>query len=312
MKHAILIGSAVLCLAQLGISINVVTTKFLLDTMPMFMVLSCRFFVSTVLLGLLLKFSGTPFADPHHPQKKLTKQDWVLTILEGICGAFLFNLFFAWGLQHTTATAAGIVGSTLPAIIAICAAWMLKEQLQTAKIVGLVIAMLGILIINIDHIGGESTNAGHSFFGDLLVFVAMFPEAWYSIIRRKLAHRVTALGSAFLANLVGFVTLFPCALITGTFEFRMLEGWEAGLIAIAGSSALIFFWGWGWGLRFIPASTAAIFGGIMPLGTTILAVLFLGEIIHWYDAIGMLLVLISIPIGTGIGISLRKARATAN
>ena len=136
-----------------------------------------------------------------------------MAILSGIFAAFLFNVFFVWGLHHTTATAAGIVGSTLPAMIALSAVWLLKERLNFAKIFALILAMVGILVINLDYFE-ESSNLNHTFFGDVLVFIAMFPEAWYSIVSRKLATRITPLGAAFIANVVGFLALFPCALFT--------------------------------------------------------------------------------------------------
>src|SRR5688572_18766108 len=121
MPRTLMLGYCVLALAQLAISLNVVTGKFLLVTMPMFQLLATRFGLSTLLLSLLIWLTRTPLIDPQHPQRKLTTTDWLLAILAGVFAAFLFNLFFAWGLQRTTATAAGIVGSTLPAIIALSA-----------------------------------------------------------------------------------------------------------------------------------------------------------------------------------------------
>lgn len=308
MRRSLLVGYIVLAIAQTAISINVVTSKFLLTVMPMFMLLASRFFLSSVLLAITLKTTQTTIMDPVHPQGRLSAMDWTLSVFQGLFAAFLFNIFFVWGLQHTTATAAGIVGSSLPAIIAICAVWMLKERLDGSKLLALILAMLGILMINLDHFeGGENLN--HTYFGDFLVFLAMIPEAMYSIISRKLAGRVTPLGASFIANVVGFITLLPCALYTSTFDLSVFSSWEGSLIIIAAVSSLIFFWAWAWGLSFIPASTAGIFGGCMPVATTLLAILFLGEELRWYDVLGMLLVLGSIVMGTGWRPLLRRKTA---
>lgn len=309
MRRTLAVGYCVLILAQITISINVVTSKYLLTTMPMFLLLAGRFGFSTIVLALMLKLSKSPLADPHHPQGKLTRTDWTLTALQGIFAAFLFNVFFVWGLQHTTATAAGIVGSTLPAIIALSAVWLLKERLNFPKIMALILAMIGILIINLDHFD-EAANLNHTYFGDFLVFLAMLPEAWYSILSKKLAGRVTPLGAAFIANLVGFLTLLPCALYAGSIDLSAYSWWEASLVAVAGISSLIFFCAWGWGLTFIPASTAAIFGGVMPVATALFAILLLGETFRWYDTLGMLIVLSSIVVGTNWRPSLRKTELT--
>lgn len=308
MRRALSTGYIALAFAQVGISLNVVTSKYLISTMPMFMLLASRFGLSAIILGLVLILTRTTIIDPHHPEAKLTKNDWFLAILLGVFAAFLFNLFFVWGLQHTTATAAGIIGSTLPALIALFSVWLLKERLNQAKIIALGLAMLGILVINLDHFEATA-NVEHTYFGDLLVFIAMFPEAWYSIVSRKLANRITPLGGAFIANVVGFATLLPCALYTGTFDFTIYNSFEFFLIGVAAMSSLLFFWAWAWGLSFIPASTAAIFGGVMPVATTLFAILFLGENLHWYDTLGMLMVLASIVIGAGWRIRTKRAAA---
>lgn len=306
MRRSLSMGYFALTFAQVGISLNVVTSKYLISTMPMFMLLATRFGLAALVLGFVLWLTGTSIIDPHHPEGKLSSNDKFLAVLLGLFGAFFFNIFFVWGLQHTTATAAGIIGSTLPALIALFSVWLLKERLNSAKIMALVLAMLGILIINLDHVEG-SVNLEHTYFGDLLVFIAMFPEAWYSIVSRKLAGRITPLGGAFMANIVGFLTLLPCALYTGTFDLTQYGVFEYSLIAVAATGSLVFFWAWAFGLSFIPASTAAVFGGVMPVATTLFAIMFLGEELAWYDAIGMLLVLASIVIGAGWKLRARKA-----
>lgn len=311
MRRSLAVGYCVLTLAQVAISVNVVTSKFLVANIPMFFILAARFTISTILLGGMLFLTHTPLKDPCHPQGKLTTHDWFLAILQGIFAAVLFNVFFLWGLQHTTATISGIIGSTLPAIVALSAIWLLNERMNSAKIMALVLAMLGVFVINLDHLEGGSALT-HSYLGDFLVFLAMFPEAWYSIIMRKLANRFTPLGSAFLANVVGVVSFLPCAIFSDPafhLEGVTLDQW--GFISIAGLTSLLFFWCWGWGLTFIPASTAGIFGGVMPVATTLLAILFLGESLRWYDIIGMLLVLASILLGTGLSWGPKKILPTS-
>ncbi|HRE32208.1 MAG TPA: hypothetical protein PLD88_09575, partial [Candidatus Berkiella sp.] len=62
------------------------------------MLLASRFGLSTLVLWLVLRLTGTSIMDPRHPQGKLTANDWILVILLGVFAAFLFNLFFVWGL----------------------------------------------------------------------------------------------------------------------------------------------------------------------------------------------------------------------
>lgn len=296
MRHPLASGYLALAFAQIAISVNVVVSKYLLSFTPMFMLLASRFLISTLIFIILMKTTGTTILNARHPLGKLTTHDWWLTLLQGLFAAFLFNLLFLWGLQYTTATAAGVIGSTLPALIALLAIWLLKEKLNATKLLALVLAIMGIVVINLDHFA-TPLSVQHSYLGDFLIFLAMIPEAAYSIINRKLSDRITPLGGAFVANLVGFLTLFPCALLSGSIDFSIFQTWQGGLVVVASLSSLLFFWGWAFGLSIVPASNAAIFGGIMPLTCTVLAIFFLGEKLHWYDLAGMLLVIASIAIG---------------
>lgn len=295
MRQSLGIAYTVLILAQAILAINVIASKHLVGYLPMFFVLAGRFTISTVLLAIIVFASRTPLCDPAHPKGKLTTTDWLLAILQGLFAGFLFNLFFAWGLQYTTATAAGIISSTLPVITAVSAIWFLKERLTLGVISALFLAMLGVAIINFNHL--ENASFTQTNLGDLLIFIAMFPEAWFTIISRKLRNRITPLGSALIANSVSMVTLIPCALVSG-FDFAQVASFDWMLITLAGTCSLLFFWGWAWGLSFISASKAGITGGMMPVMVTLFANLFLGEILHWYDSTGMMLVILSIVIGS--------------
>ncbi|MCE5292999.1 MAG: DMT family transporter, partial [Chlamydiales bacterium] len=196
------------------------------------------------------------------------------------------------------ATAAGIVSSAIPALIALFAVWFLKEKMTAAKSISLLLAMMGILVINLDY--ENSPTSAHSYFGDLLVLLAMVPEAWYSILSRKLSNRMTPLAAALIANFVGFITLLPCALVEGPLDFSIFsQGQDFFLLMLGAICSLFFFWAWGWGLSFITASVAAIFGGVLPVSISILAVVFLQEALHWYDIAGICLVCISLIVGTG-------------
>ena len=83
-----------LALAQCGIGINVVINKLLITVMPMLMLLACRFCLSTLFLGLLLRLTHTPITAPSHPAGKATASDWLYLSLQGLAAGFLFNVLF--------------------------------------------------------------------------------------------------------------------------------------------------------------------------------------------------------------------------
>jgi|GEM_PF-667542 drug/metabolite transporter (DMT)-like permease len=302
-----------LALAQCGIGINVVINKLLITVMPMLMLLACRFCLSTLFLGLLLRLTHTPITAPSHPAGKATASDWLYLSLQGLAAGFLFNVLFVWGLNYTSATAAGAISCTLPAIIGLTALWLLNERLSSRKVMALGLAISGILVLNLDYFSAAMPSHQYALQGNLLVLCAMFPQASYSILGRKLAGRITPLGGAFIANLAGLACLVPSTLwVNGPHLPNNLPWVYYGLIVLGASCSLMFFWGWSWGLSRIGASVAAAFGGVMPLTTTCLAFFLLGEPLHMQDMLGILLVIASVLVGANIGFAKPKPVITAN
>lgn len=298
MRKTLLLGYIALTLAQVFFAGNLVINKYLIAQMDMFVFLVWRFIFATIAFGAVFGLTRARFVEPTHPEQRITTADYVSCALQGLFAGFLFNILFCSGLKQTTATAAGIICSTLPALIAVFAVWFLKEYLGRTKIIALCLAMLGILFINLDQFSETTQTLDHTLLGDLLIFLAMLPEAWYSILSRKMGGRITPLGSAFLTNIFALIIILPFGFKVGAFNFGDFSTLQYVLLFLAGISSLIFYWGWAWGLSFISASTAGLFAGVLPVATTGVAVLFLGERLHWFDLAGILLVLSSIVIGT--------------
>ncbi|MCS5710066.1 EamA family transporter [Candidatus Berkiella aquae] len=302
---------ALLALAQAAIAVNVVVGKFVIEAqMPIFVFLGVRFLISSVFLSVLMVLGRISLISPTHPTRRLEKRDWIFLLGQAMTGGFLFNYLFFWGIESTTATSAGIISSTLPAFLAIAAFIVLQEKFTRLKVFGIILAILGIIVINLDN-GTDPDAVTGSFFGDFLVLLAILPEALYSIFNKCISHRVTPLGSACVVNWMIFLLILPLCL--GSLENVDMSAFPDhywGLIAIGSLCGAFFYWAWGKGLQIIPASTAAIFGGVLPVVISLLGYFFLNEIFGWYDLCGMLLVFASIA--TGVERKPRKKIAVKN
>tara|TARA_R110002110_G_scaffold271566_3_gene487013 strand:- start:36053 stop:36979 length:927 start_codon:yes stop_codon:yes gene_type:complete len=287
-----------LALGQIAIAVNVVAGKHLIDVIPVHIYLCSRYLASTVFLSMFMLLLKQGWTEKQAQSKKFDKRDWLLLTLQAFTGGFLFNVLFFWGIQSTTAISAGIISSSLPAILAICAFFCLGEKIKKWKWMGIVLAMVGILVINLDNPAGKLGIV--SFWGNFIILMAMIPEALYTIFNKFTSKRITTLGAATIVNFITFLMLVPFAFYDwatvgmgqGSFEEWML-------LIFTGFANLFFFWFWAKGLIHIPASTAAIFTSVLPVATTLLAWAFLHETLGEYDMLGMSLVLLSIFIGTG-------------
>jgi drug/metabolite transporter (DMT)-like permease len=300
-----LIGYSDLFLAQIAVAVNTVAGKYLLAHMPVYLYLGIRFWMTSLLLLAMMRILKVGFVDVDHPRGRMTVRDWGLMAAASLCAGPLFNVLMMLGMKYTTATSAGIVMSTLPAMLALFSFWLLGEMLSKRKLFGVGLAILGVMILSLDSTKGASDTAAGSLLGDFLIFLAVIPEAMYSVFLKLLKRRVTTMGAAVIINLLSTLFVLPVA-IYGAFHMDWfgapaLVWWILPITWIAGVG---FYWLWARGLEVIPTSTAGLFGGVMPVATSVIAVLFLSEVFTLYDGAGMSLVLLSILIGTGARIRL--------
>lgn len=286
-----------LLLGQFSIAVNVTVSKDALAFIPPYTLCGLRFLVSSILLGCFYLIKRPPLCDPRHPEGKLNKNDYLQLFGEALTGGFLFNILFYLGLDYTTATSTGIIASTLPAFIAVLAYFILKEQVSSKKWAAIALSMGGIAVLSIDNSLQTDSPSG-SWLGDILILSAMLPEALYSIFSRNLKYRVTPLAAAFVANATTFVLLIPFMLPGWSETWAVMNAHIATMIFLGGAASFTFFWAWSVGLQTVPASTAALFGGILPVATASMAILFLGETFHLTDAFGMILVVGAIFLGS--------------
>lgn len=290
-------GHFFLTLAQLAVANSVIMGKYMGSKVPVFVYQTMRFAVCAAVLASVMIVARKGFLASSHPKGRLTKGDWLLMVGQGVTAGFLFNILFFTGLQHTNAISAGIIGGTFPGVLALLAFFVLKERLGYVKIFSIVLAMIGIFVLNLDN-GFEDIGTRESYFGDFLVFLAMIPEAYYSILGRQLNGRVSLFGAAFVATLTTVVMLFPMMIGDWKSCLAILQSPQLlALTVFGGVVTVAFYVSWSQGLVYVPAASAAIFGSVMPVATTLLAVLFLGEHFGWTEFLGLSFVLISILVG---------------
>lgn len=302
MHYGLLLGYISLIIAQVSIGGNVIVGKYLLDIMPIYIFLGGRFLIGAIGLTFVFVLTSRKWVTPYHPEQRVTSLDWILMITQGLFAGFLFNTLFLWGLEYTTAMSGGIIGSAVPVIITVSAVIFLKEKLHLSQCLAVLLAMAGILIIGLNNPVHVEGNEYGSFWGDFLIFLSMFPEAWYSILGKKLVTRIRPIAAAMVANWAAALMFLPLmAYHCIGFSYSNVSLFNWALVVLGGVLSLIFFWLWPVGLRYVSASKASLFGGFMPISTCFLAIICLGEQFHWLEGAGMSMIFLSLWLGSDKG-----------
>lgn len=279
-----------LAMAMVIVGSSVVVGKLVVSSFPVFLAAGLRFGVGTlVLLPLLWLHEGVSLPD-------LSRREWLLLFLQAFAGAFLFTVFLFYGLKLTNAAEAGIITSTAPAVVGVLAFLFLREKLTFNKIVGITLAVCGVLLstgMSNTLDAGQQTS---TWIGYLLVFGAVVGEASFTILRKSLPDTISPLFMATMMSLFSFVLFLPLAVVEGVqFDLTAISPQEWLLILYYGVviTAVAFIL-WFQGVTKVSGSTAAIFTGVAPISAVVLSYVILQEPFQWAHVWGGLCVLLGI------------------
>ena len=132
-------------------------------------------------------------------------------MLLSLCGTTLHYGTQTVGLQYTPASNASLYASTCPISIALIAAFSLGERLSMRKLLGIGLALAGVLAAM--GLGALKSFELRSYLkGDFLVFASIMLWAVFTVYGKKLGARLDALELLGLVTIIGAATLLPvCA-----------------------------------------------------------------------------------------------------
>ena len=231
-------GMLYLVCAQITVGFNIVLSKQLLATIPFLMLLSMRFTIATLLLiplHWLTPASKIPLAEHF---SKVTRKDWVFLIIQALCAGAFFNCLMLLGLHYTDANVAGIITSALPAIVA-CVSWIvLREKITPKKSLCILLATAGLVVIACDKFKG--VGASHSFLGDIIVLLALIPEATYYVLSKIHHNRLPLFLTSAVLNGMNAVIL-STAMLFFHCDIPVITFHSGVLLFFLGLAASLFF-----------------------------------------------------------------------
>ena len=270
-------------------------SKWLVAVFPVFLLAGLRFGIAAVAMG---GWTRRPADEPAQ-----TRQDRGLLFLLSLLGNFLFSICMLFGVQLSTALAAGVIMAALPGVVALLSRVFLGERLSRQVLAGIACAVSGIALVTLSKTG-TAANAGTSpLLGNLLLLAAVVCEASYVVIGKKLSGRLGPKRISALVNLWGLALVAPLALWQARqFDFSQVALPIWGLLVFyALAASMITVWLWMTGLRHVPASQAGVFTVMLPVSAAAVGVLLLGEPFSAAQAGAFALALLGVVLATWPG-----------
>jgi drug/metabolite transporter (DMT)-like permease len=246
-----------------------VVSKYALDFTPPFTLLWLRYISGfCVLYPLAARQQKAP----------LTWDDHRVFLLIGFVGYVVSVGLQFIGTRLSSAHNGAIITSASPAFILLFAWLMLGELLTVRKLLSVLLATAGAIIV----VGWDSgTGGGGSIFlGNLALIGAAVTWALLSVLARK--HSATLSPLAITTGAVFWAGIMTTPLMVVEWRFLPVSGldnpllWGAvlylGVVATAGA-----FYFWNKGLSLVEAGTASVFFFLQPVVGALLGWLVLGE-----------------------------------
>ena len=227
---------------------------------------------ATAFLGLL------PFAARAAWQERQEIRRCLPKILPtALLGVSIFNTLVYLAAQTSTALNLSLIATSTPIFILLLSRLFLGERLTMRKIVGLCLALLGVLAL---ISGGDITRLIQVRFslGDAWMSLAALIFAAYSIMVRRCSGHLSA--RVFLLTLmgVGIIFLLPWAAWEYNQGFPQLSAGVWGAIIYVGLGAsLASYTMWNSAIASIGPSLAGLVYYSLPLFSGLVAYAFLGE-----------------------------------
>lgn len=225
------------------------------------------------------------------------RKHWVQLLLYGVFGFTAFNALLYTALGYTSAINAVIEQAGIPMLIFIFNFILFRIQASFAQIVGFSVTLVGVLV-TAAH-GEFSALAELEFnFGDALMLLACIVYAAYTVSLRwkPNLHWQSFIAAPSFGALLSAIPLFFWELSRDAAVFPDTRGWAivlyAGIFPSLLSQVLYVR-----GVEMIGANRAGLFINAIPVFGTILSVLLVGETMHPFHIVALLLVL------GGIGIA---------
>jgi drug/metabolite transporter (DMT)-like permease len=290
--RATLLPYLLLSLAALIWAGNWVVGRGIRDDMPPVALAFWRWTIAALVLA--------PLALPRlKGRSALLRRHWRVLLLLSGGGIALFQVMIYTGLRYTSAVNAMLMNSAMPLVMMLVAWAIDRAKVTPRQIAGMIVSFCGILVII--NRGDLATLRNFSFNpGDLVVLLGLPVWGVYSVLLRRRPLELDSLTFIFVLSVLGALLLLPPYVLESCFVQLPRLTWPAagGVLYVALFASIAAYVCWNRGVDMVGPNNAGVTQHLIPAFGTVLAVVFLGEDVHLFHAIGIATILLGVSLAT--------------
>ncbi|MFW5713604.1 MAG: DMT family transporter [Brevefilum sp.] len=238
--------------------------------------------------------------------RTLNRGEWLKA---GLSGFFLALHFASWitSLEFTSVASSVVLVTTTPLWVALLSPLILNESIRKSVIIGLIISIAGGIIVGLGNAcdlgqGGliceEQVFSGDNMLGNFLALFGAWMAAGYVLMGRQLRKKLNTVSYSALVYGAAAVLLLSVVLIRTEPIFTYSGDIYLWLLALGVFPQLLGHSLFNWSLKYISAAYVSLTLLGEPIGTILLALIFLRESPTQLEGVGAGLILIGIVIGS--------------
>ena len=227
--------------------------------------------------------------------KKEIIKNYKLFVILGFTSVGLFSVFTYNALNHTQVINASLFNTAIPAMIILVCFLLKIEKTNIFQLSGLFISILGILVI-ITKLDLNILLTLNFNQGDIYMVLAITAWGIYSAFLKKRTFDVSLLALIQVICSFGLIFLAP------GFFFELMQDKTIEinsnlfyiLVYVAIFPSIGSYYCWAGAVSIVGANRAGIFLSLIPLFSTIFAIIFFNEKFLFFHFIGSILIIIGL------------------
>ena len=228
---------------------------------------------------------------------KIIKKHIKYLLLTAILGISIFNTLIYFAGKTTSAFNLSLMAISIPLFIIGISRIVFKEKVSNLAIAGIITIITGVLVL-ISKGSLDALLRINFAFGDLLMLLACFFFACYTLLVRKKPKELEPKVFLYSVFVIGTLILLPFYLWENTYlEKVVIDSKTLLIISYVGIFAsLVSFYLWNEAIGLIGTSKTAVIYYLIPIFSGILAYFFLGQSIEFIQIISMAIIVLGLLI----------------
>jgi drug/metabolite transporter (DMT)-like permease len=286
-KNTFLTGVAFAVIACLIWSGNFIVAKAVATEIPPIALAFYRWLTATICIA---PFAYTKFK----VEWPIVKQHRNYLLITAFAGFTCYNCFLYMGAHYTSAINLALIGTTSsPVFATILAVMMFNEKIGWFRIVGMAVCLIGIVLL-LSKGSWERFAQFHFSTGDILTLLGALSFAFYNNLAKRKPSSMSNINFLFTGFTAGTVMLFPFFMAENIWVDQTTTwSWNIGAAILylgIGTSILAYLF-WNKSIQILGPSRTVLFGNLIPIFSSIEAVLLLNESFTLIQGISSIIVL---------------------